>query len=54
LLESAADFSDDNCKEDAAPSVDVESSHAKIGELILTIRRAHQGRTVEERKEMID
>jgi putative transposase len=33
---------------------DVESLHAKIGELMLIIRRAHQDRTVEEREEMID
>ncbi|WP_442780482.1 IS3 family transposase [Ensifer sp. SL37] len=40
------------------PAVDVKTLHAKIGELSLEngffIRRAHQGGTVGERKEMID
>nr|WP_272209703.1 IS3 family transposase [Marinicella sp. W31]MDC2875527.1 IS3 family transposase [Marinicella sp. W31] len=66
LLEGAMNVFDDGRKEDAAPVVDVNNLHAKIGELTLENdalrratglgcdnRRARQGR-IAERKTMID
>ncbi|MDF8334993.1 IS3 family transposase [Novosphingobium cyanobacteriorum] len=59
LLEGAAGvFGADSAAEAAEPAVDVKTLHAKIGELTLANdflgQRARQGRTVAERKTMID
>ncbi|WP_336953334.1 IS3 family transposase [Sphingobium aromaticivastans] len=59
LLEGAAGvFGSDNASETAEPPVDVKTLHAKIGELTLANdflgRRAREGRSVAERKAMID
>ncbi|MBC6718385.1 IS3 family transposase [Aurantimonas sp. DM33-3] len=59
LLEGAAGvFGPEAAAIAAAPTVDVKTLHAKIGELTLANdflgRRARQGRTVAERKTMID
>ncbi|WP_298290569.1 IS3 family transposase [Novosphingobium sp.] len=59
LLEGAAGvFGADSTTEAAEPAIDVKTLHAKIGELTLANdflgRRPRQGRTVGERKAMID
>ncbi|PBN41317.1 IS3 family transposase [Sphingobium sp. D43FB] len=59
LLEGAAGvFDSDNASATAEPAIDVKTLHAKIGELTLANdflgRRAREGRSVAERKAMID
>ncbi|MDG2284552.1 MAG: IS3 family transposase [Alphaproteobacteria bacterium] len=58
LLEGATGVFGAVAKPDAEPAIDVKTLHAKIGELALEngffVRRARQGGSVAERKEMID